>query len=86
MCSSDRLIDVTATVAGVDFLDAQSLLPMLILALGLAMVAGNGAAFIAHRRGKKPKGEAGAYRPMRVIFFVVVGSMMAIWAGVSLLT
>lgn len=70
-----------------DIFDTATLLPQLVLALGLALIVGNGLAWWKHRKGETPKGVAEAiYRPGRVIWLIVVGLILTIWATISLLT
>jgi len=69
-----------------DIFDTATLLPQLVLALGLALLVGNGLAWWKHRKGETPKGVAEAtYRPGRVIWLVGVGLLLTIWATMSLL-
>jgi hypothetical protein len=68
-----------------DLLDLENLLPELILALGLALLIGNGLAWWKHRRGETPEGvEDARYRPGRVAFLMLVGVVLTIWAAVTL--
>lgn len=68
-------------------MDIESLFPQLILALGLALLIGNGLAWWKHRQGETPKGvENARYRPGRVIFLVIVGALLTIWGGATLFT
>lgn len=77
---------VTVTLVG-DLFDFESLLPELILALGLALLIGNGLAWWKHRRGEAPKGVVGAaYRPGRVVFLSLVGVVLTVWGAVTLFT
>ncbi len=67
-----------------DIFDFENLLPELILALGLALLIGNGLAWWKHRQGEAPKGvEPGQYRSGRVIFLLAVGALLTIWGGVT---
>lgn len=70
-----------------DLFDFENLLPELILALGLALLIGNGLAWWKHRRGEAPKDVPDAiYRPGRVRFLIVVGLLLTIWGAVTLFT
>lgn len=70
-----------------DLFDFENLLPELILALGLALLIGNGLAWWKHRRGETPEGvEDAQYRPGRVAFLSVVGAVLAVWGAVTLFT
>ena len=78
------------TFPGVDdveaILDLNLLVKQMALAMGLAMVIGNGYAVYKARRGQKPKGEEGEFRPARAWWLIVVGVLIATWGGLSLLT
>jgi hypothetical protein len=70
----------------VDIFDFESLLPQLVLALGLALIVGNGLAWWKHRRGESPDAvENAQYRPGRVAFLSLVGILLTVWAAVTLL-
>lgn len=70
-----------------DVFDFENLLPQLILALGLALLIGNGLAWWKHRRGETPKDVPDAmYRPGRVGFLLVVGVVLTVWGAVTLFT
>ncbi len=68
-----------------DLLGLDTLLAELVLGLGLALLAGNGFALIQARRGTRPDSAAGDLRRGRVWFLMVVGLLMALWGGFSLL-
>ena len=68
-----------------DPLDIQNLLPELIIALGLALLIGNGLAWRKHRRGEVPKGvENAEFRPGRAVFLLAVGAILVVWGSVTL--
>jgi hypothetical protein len=78
---------LASTLAGMDaLLDLDLLIKQIALALGAAMVIGNGYAIIQHMRGKAPKGESGEFRPGRAYWLLAVGLVIAIWGAVSLLS
>ena len=56
----------------------------MLLAIGLALIAGNGFAIIQARRGKTPKGEEGDFRPGRAWWLLAVGALMTVWGLASL--
>ncbi|MDP8959570.1 MAG: hypothetical protein M3N51_10350 [Actinomycetota bacterium] len=57
----------------------------LVLALGAALVLGNGWALWQHLRGRRPAGASGGLRRGRVAFLLVVGLVMTAWAALTLL-
>lgn len=67
-----------------DIFNINELLAQLMLALGAALVLGNGYALIQARRGIKPKGMEGELRRGRAWWLMAVGVVIAVWAGVSL--
>lgn len=68
-----------------DLFDIDTLFPELVLALGLALILGNGFAWWKHRQGDVPKGVPGAvYRKGRVRWMMVVGVILTVWGAVSL--
>lgn len=69
-----------------DIFGLESLFPEAVLALGLAMVAGNGYAIHKHRRGDKPKGVEGEFRPGRAWFLGAVGMILTIWGAATVFT
>ena len=66
-------------------LDLELLIKQLALALGLAMVIGNLYAIYKNRKGQKPKDEEGDFRPGRAYWLLAVGTLIALWGGISLL-
>ena len=67
-----------------DVLGLDDLLAQFILAVGAAMVLGNGAAIWVHSQGKTPKKAAGEFRPARAWWLLGVGVVIAIWGVASL--
>jgi len=68
-----------------DLFDFDNLLPELVLALGLALLIGNGLAWWKHRRGETPKDVPDAvYRSGRVLFLIAVGVLLTVWGAVTL--
>ncbi len=66
--------------------DVELLLPQMLLAVGLAMIVGNGIAWFKYRRGQTPKGVGEAhFRPGRAVWMLVVGTILSLWAGITLL-
>lgn len=69
-----------------DLFDIENLLPEIIVALGLALVIGNGLAWWKNRKGETPSGVSDAvYRPGRVVWLIGVGVLLTVWGLVSLL-
>ena len=64
----------------VEVLDLDRMLVLTVLAIGLAMLAGNGFAIWQHHKGNKPKGEEGDFRPSRAYWLIAVGLIMTTWA------
>lgn len=70
-----------------DIFDVDLLLPQMLLAVGLAMIVGNGIAWFNYRRGQTPKGVGEAqFRPGRAVWMLVVGTILSLWAGITLLS
>jgi hypothetical protein len=63
----------------------DSLFANLTLALGAAMMLGNGFAWWQNRKGRHPEESTEAFQPRRAAFLVAVGSLMTLWAMLSLL-
>lgn len=70
-----------AEILGLDVLLAQ-----IMLALGLAMVIGNGFAIWRNARGRPPAGGRGAYRPGRAWFLLAAGALISAWATAGMVT
>jgi hypothetical protein len=82
--TSQTLSVVTVAAVG-DIFDFENLLPEMMLALGLALVVGNGLAWWKNRRGEAPKGVDDAqFRSGRVVFLTVVGVLITVWGAVTL--
>jgi hypothetical protein len=69
----------------VDIFNINELLAQLMLALGAALVVGNGFALIQARRGIKPKDMEGDLRRGRAWWLIAVGVVITVWSAVSLL-
>jgi hypothetical protein len=67
-----------------EILNLDLLIKQLALALGLAMVLGNGYAIYKNRKGDKPKDEEGDFRPGRAYWLLGVGIFIAAWGGISI--
>ncbi len=85
--SADRTTLATVLLVNdVDFvevLDLDHLLVLMVLAIGFAMVAGNGFAVWQHHKGNKPRGEGGEFRPSRAYWLIAVGLIMTTWSLIS---
>ena len=68
-----------------DLFDINSLFPQLVLALGAALVGGNGLALWHHRQGRRPEG-LGPLRVGRARWLVLVGLVMVVWGLGTLIT
>ncbi|HHC08266.1 MAG TPA: hypothetical protein ENK55_06080 [Actinobacteria bacterium] len=69
----------------VDVLGLDDLAAQMIGAVGLAMVLGNAYAIFQHRRGRRPEGVTGDFRPSRAWWLLAVGALITTWAAASLL-
>jgi hypothetical protein len=67
-----------------DPFDIQALFPQLVLALGAALVGGNGMALWHHRQGRRPEG-LGELRVGRARWLIVVGVVMIVWGTATLI-
>lgn len=70
----------------IDVLGLDSLLAQMILAIGAAMVLGNGFAIYQHKRGRAPKGAEGSFRAGRAWWLLGVGAVISVWGVASLVT
>jgi len=68
-----------------DILGLDTIVAEMVLGLGLALLVGNLLAWRKHRRGERPAGVTGEFRPGRVRFLSTVGLLMALWGAGSLL-
>jgi hypothetical protein len=66
-----------------DIFGLRSLFPEAVLAIGLAMVIGNGLAIFKNRRGERPRGVEGDFRAGRAWFLGTVGVLLTVWGGAS---
>jgi uncharacterized iron-regulated membrane protein len=69
----------------VDLLGLDALLGQFVVALGGALVLGNGYAIYKARRGEAPKGADGEFRSGRAWWLLAVGVVILFWGLVSLL-
>jgi hypothetical protein len=71
-----------------DFIGVDTLLAELTVALGLAVLIGNGLAFYKARRGEKPEGveESAEFRTSRALFLMAAGVVITIWGVGSILS
>jgi hypothetical protein len=69
----------------VELLGLDSLLGAMVLALGAAMVLGNGFAIYQNHRGRRPAKETGEFRAGRAWWLFGVGVLITIWGIASLL-
>ncbi len=70
------------------FIGVDTLLADLTVALGLAVLIGNGLAFYKARKGEKPEGvdEEAQFRPSRAIFLMGAGIVITLWGIGSILS
>ena len=67
-----------------DIFDFDNLFKQMVLALGAALVLGNGYAIYQNRRGVKPKGATGEFRAARAWWLLGVGLVIGTWGLASL--
>jgi len=63
----------------------DNLLPLMLLAFGGALVAGNTMALIKPPQGEKDEGDLERPPLVRTLVFILVGSVMTIWALATLI-
>ena len=68
----------------VDVLGLDTLIVQLALAVGAAMVLGNGYAIYQNKRGRGPQKAKGEFRPSRAWWLFGVGSLITVWGIASL--
>jgi len=68
----------------IDVLGLDTLLAQIILAIGAAMLLGNGFAIYQNGRGRAPKGADGEFRAGRAWWLLAVGAVITVWGGASL--
>jgi hypothetical protein len=69
-----------------DIFDVDAIFAQLALALGAALVVGNGYALVMARRGVRPANVEGELRRGRAWFLIAVGALIAVWGLASLVT
>lgn len=77
---------VTIQTGVVDIFDVDALLAQIVLALGAALVLGNGYALFMERRGVKPANASGEIHRGRAWFLIGIGSLIGLWGLASLIT
>lgn len=68
-----------------DILGVETLFAQLVLAIGAALLLGNGLALWKHHRGRRPPGAEGPLRRGRAVFLTTVGLLMTSWGLLTLL-
>lgn len=79
----------TASVTAMDVVDLlglNTLLAQLILAVGAAMVLGNGYAIYQNQRGRAPDKVDGEFRASRALWLLGVGALITVWGVATLAT
>lgn len=69
-----------------DIFDVDSFFAQMALALGGALIVGNGYALLMARRGVRPARAEGELRRGRAWFLISVGALIAVWGLASLWT
>jgi hypothetical protein len=68
----------------VEIFDFDNLFKQAVLALGAALVVGNGFAIYQETRGRKPKAAQGEFRRGRAWWLLAVGIVIGSWGLASL--
>ena len=68
-----------------DLLGLDTLLAQLVLAIGGAMMLGNGFAIYQHKHGRMPDQGSGSFRASRAWWLLSVGVLIALWGLISLI-
>jgi hypothetical protein len=69
-----------------DIFDVDTFFAQIALALGGALIVGNGYALVMARRGVRPAQAQGELRHGRAWFLISVGALIALWGLASLWT
>jgi hypothetical protein len=69
-----------------DIFDVDTFFAQIALALGGALIVGNGYALVMARRGVRPAKAQGELRRGRAWFLISVGGLIALWGLASLWT
>jgi hypothetical protein len=69
----------------VDALGLDALLGQFVVALGGALVLGNGYAIYKAQRGEAPQGAAAEFRAGRAWWLLAVGAVILLWGLISLI-
>ena len=85
LCGKAQPVSSVAAMDMTELLGLDDLLAQFILAVGAAMVLGNGAAIWMHQTGRRPQKAQGEFRPARAWWLLGVGILIAAWGGASLL-
>jgi hypothetical protein len=67
-----------------DIFNLDTLIAQMVLALGAALMLGNGYALVMDRWGVRPKDTGGELRRGRAVFLTIVGAVMTYWGIISL--
>ena len=82
-CSPLATVPVVNDVDLVELFDLDRMIVLIVLAIGLAMLVGNGFAVWQNHKGNRPKDEDGEFRPSRAYWLIAVGLIMTTWGLIS---